>query len=201
MKILHLISSSRGSESFSNKLGNSIVDKLLAKHPGATVMEHHLVKSPFPHLEEVHLASFFTPEENRSPEQLEAVRHSDEAIAELLEADRIVIDVPMYNFSIPSTLKAWIDHITRAGITFTYSDNGVEGLVKNKKAYLAISSGGIYSEGVMKDADFTEKYLRFILGFIGITDVEVFRVEGVNMPEFKDHALPKAQKMVQEFAF
>jgi len=192
MKILHLISSPRGEASFSIKLGNAVIEKLQAANPDSTVKAHNLVKTPFPHLEEVHLNSFFTPADSRTPEHLEAVKHSDSAIAELQEADAIVIGVPMYNFSIHSTLKAWIDHIARAGVTFKYGENGPEGLVKGKKVYLAIATGGVYSDGQMKAYDFTEPYLRAVLGFLGMTDVTAFRVEGINLPNLKDSALPKA---------
>lgn len=192
MKILHLISSPRGAASFSIKLGNAIVEKLQLTNPGSTVTTRDLSQTRFPHLEEVHLQSFFTPAEARSPELLEAVKHSDEAIAELQAADAIVIGAPMYNFSIHSSLKAWIDHISRANVTFSYSEKGAEGLVKNKKVYLAISSGGIYSEGAMKPYDFTESYLRTLLGFLGMTDITVFRAEGLNIPNVKDQALEKA---------
>ncbi|WP_184549012.1 FMN-dependent NADH-azoreductase [Mucilaginibacter sp. FT3.2] len=192
MKILHLISSPRGGASFSVKLGNAIVDKLEAANPGSTVVVHDLTKTPFPHLEEVHINSFFTPIENHSPELTEAVKHSDAAIAQLKDADVIVIGAPMYNFSIHSTLKVWIDHIARVGQTFNYSEKGPEGLVKNKKVYLAISSGGVYSEGFMKAYDFTEQYLRALLGFLGMTDLKAIRVEGVNVPNLKDTALEKA---------
>lgn len=197
MNILHLISSPRSEASFSIKLGNAIVEKLQAAHPNSTVKVHNLAKTPFPHLEEVHLNSFFTPKENLTPELTEAIKHSDEAIAELMDADAIVIDVPMYNFGIPSTLKAWIDHIARAGKTFSYSEKGPEGLVKGKKLYLAISTGGVYSEGMMKAYDFTEPYLRAVLGFLGMTDLTAFRVEGVNMPGLKDQALEKAIQSIQ----
>lgn len=197
MKILHLISSPRNDSSFSIKLGNAIVKKLQATHPDSTVEIHNLAKTPFPHLEEVHLNSFFTPKENHTPEMSEAIKHSDQAIAELLNADVIIIDVPMYNFGIPSTLKAWVDHIARAGLTFRYTEQGPEGLVKNKKVYLAISTGGVYSEGIMKAYDFTEPYLRTVLGFLGMTDLTAFRVEGVNMPALKDDALEKAIQGIQ----
>ncbi|PUZ20922.1 FMN-dependent NADH-azoreductase [Chitinophaga costaii] len=192
MKILHLVTSSRGAQSFSKKLGVAIVEKLQAAEAGSTVQTHDLTATPFPHLEEVHINSFYTPLEARTPELNAAVKHSDEAIAELLAADVIVIDVPMYNFNIPSTLKAWIDHIARAGKTFRYGEGGPEGLVKGKKVYLSISTGGVYSEGPMKAYDFTEPYLRFMLGFLGMTDITVYRVEGVNLPSLQDAALPKA---------
>jgi len=192
MKILHLISSPRGEGSFSIKLGNAIIRQLQSKYPGSTVTVRNLTADPFPHLEEVHLNSFFTPEEARSEEQVKALRHSDQAIAELVAADTIVIGVPMYNFSIHSSLKAWVDHVVRAGLTFRYSEQGVEGLVKNKKVYLAVATGGVYSDGPMKDADFTEPYMRSILNFIGITDITTLRVEGVAIPDMKESALQKA---------
>lgn len=201
MKILHLISSARGAESQSLKLGNAIVEKIQLAHPNSVLKTHNLTKTLFPHLEEMHLTSFFTPAESMSPELLEAVKHSDNAIQELFDADIIIIDTPMYNFGIPSTLKAWIDHISRAGKTFKYTATGAEGLLKNKKAYLAIASGSVFSEGAWKAYDFTEPYLRAIFGFLGITDITVFRVEGVAIPELKDNALPKALKAVEEFKF
>lgn len=192
MKILHLVSSPRGEASVSRKLGTAIVEKISAANGGSTVKTHNLTVSPFPHLEEVHINSFYTPEEKRTPELREAVKHSDEAIAELMDADTVVIDVPMYNFGIPSTLKTWIDHICRSGKTFSYSEKGPEGLVKGKNVYLAISSGGIYSEGPMKAYDYTESYLRATLGFLGMTDIHTIRAEGMNIPEVKETALPKA---------
>lgn len=190
-KILHIISSPRGAASMSIKLGNAVIEKIQETYAGAIVNEHNLARKLFPHLEEVHLTAFFTPVENRSAENIEAIRHSDEAIEELQNADIIVIDVPFYNFGIPSTLKAWIDHIARAGVTFKYGENGPEGLVKDKKVYLAIASGGVYSEGPMKAYDFATPYLKSVLGFMGMTDVSVFRVEGVSMPVVQDTALKK----------
>ncbi|WP_345953933.1 FMN-dependent NADH-azoreductase [Mucilaginibacter sp. PAMB04168] len=197
MKILHLISSPRGNASFSIKLGNAIVDKLQQANPGSSLKTHNLTQTPFPHLEEVHINSFFTPLEGRTPELAEAIKHSDEAIAELKDADIIVIGAPLYNFGIHSTLKAWIDHIARAGVTFRYNENGPEGLVKGKKLYLAISSGGVYSDGPFKAFDFTEPYLRAVLGFMGMTDITTYRVEGVNMPHLKENALDKAIQSIQ----
>ncbi len=192
MKILHLVSSPRGDESMSIKLGKAIIEKLQAANQGSTIKVHDFTKTPFPYLEEAHLRSFFTPPEQRSPELAEAVKHSDAAIAELKDVDVVVIDVPMYNFGIPSTLKSWIDHIARAGQTFKYSEKGPEGLVVNKKVYLAIATGGVYSEGFMKAYDFTEPYLRAVLGFLGMTDMKAFRVEGTSVPGAKDAALEKA---------
>ncbi|MFA6060856.1 MAG: NAD(P)H-dependent oxidoreductase [Taibaiella sp.] len=200
-KILNIVTSVKGETSFSIKLSNAILEKLSVIYPGNQVHTRNLAQSPFPHLEETLFTSFHTPEEVRTEEHKDAVKHSDQAIKELMEADIIVIGVPLYNFGIPSTLKSWIDHIARAGVTFRYDSNGPEGLVVNKKVYLAIASGGIYSEGPMKSYDFTEPYLRKVLGFIGMTDISTFRVEGTLMPELKEIALPKALSTVNEFAF
>ena len=192
MNILNIISSPRKGESYSTKLGNAVVEKLQAANPGSTLKVHDLTNKPFPHLEEAHLQSFFTPAESRTPEQQEAVRHSDEAIAEIMAADVLVIDAPLYNFGIPSVLKAWVDHIARAGTTFRYTANGPEGLVKGKKVYVAMASGGIYSEGPSAGYDFVAPYLKAVLGFLGMTDVAVFRVEGLAIPDLQATALDKA---------
>lgn len=192
MKVLHIISSPRGENSFSIKLGNAIVEKLISFECVTNVNLRNLTDKPFPHLEESHLNSFFTPAENRTPEQLAAIKHSEDAIAEIKDADTIVIGVPMYNFGIHSTLKAWIDHVARAGVTFAYTADGPKGLIKNKKVYLAIATGGIYSDGPYKSYDFTEPYLRVLLGFLGMEDVTVLRVEGLNVEGIKETALEKA---------
>ncbi len=190
-KILHIISSPRNGASFSIKLGAAIIDKIKAAYPGSTVKERNLVTTHFPHLEEAHLVSFFTPPENRTPENIEAVRNSDEAIREIMEADILVIGAPLYNFNIHSSLKAWFDHIVRAGITFSYSEKGAEGLVKGKKVYVAMASGGIYSEGPMQAHDFVAPYLKWMLGFMGMTDVSVLRIEGTAIPGIQDTAVEK----------
>jgi FMN-dependent NADH-azoreductase len=195
-KILHIISSPRGSESISIKLGNQIVEKIQAAYPGSTVTERNLVTEQFPVLEEAHLASFFTLAEQRTPESVEAARHSEEAIAQLMDADIIVIGAPLYNFSIHASLKAWIDHVVRAGITFKYDENGPEGLIKNKKVYVAMSSGGIYTEGPMQSYDHAVPYLKTILGFVGLTDIEVIRVEGLSVPVVQDTAFEKGVNSV-----
>ncbi|BAU52406.1 FMN-dependent NADH-azoreductase [Mucilaginibacter gotjawali] len=188
-KILHIISSPRGAASLSIKLGNAIIEKIKAEYPGSTVVERNLVTEHFPQLEEAHIASFFTPAENRTAASIEAARHSDEAIQEIEEADILVIGAPLYNFSIHSSLKAWIDHIVRAGITFKYDENGAHGMIKGKKVYIALSSGGIYSEGPWKPFDYVEPYLKHILSFIGLKDITTFRVEGTNIPGVKETAL------------
>ena len=199
-KILNIISSAKGNESFSNKLSNVLLEKLLSAYPGSNIFTRDLSKDPVPHLEESHFTSFYTPEASRTEAQKEAVRISDQAINEIMDADVLVIGAPLYNFGIPSTLKSWIDQIARAGVTFSYANGTPQGLVKNKKIYLVISSGGVYSQGPMKEFDFTEPYLRKVLGFIGLTDITVFRVEGTVVTGRKETALTEAIERVKEYA-
>jgi len=190
-KILHIISSPKGEKSFSIKLGNAIVDKIQAANPGSTVAVHDLTKNPFPHLEEAALEAFYTPAENRTPAHNEVLRHSDQAIAELKDADIIVIGAPLWNFGIPSVLKAWIDHIARAGQTFKYSEAGAEGLVRDKVVYVAMAAGAVYSSGPYQAYDFVSTYLKAVLGFLGMTKLTVFRVEGSAYPGQAEAALQK----------
>jgi FMN-dependent NADH-azoreductase len=191
-KILNIISSPRGAASYSIQLAQALLDRLQAANPGSTVKTINLVEKHFPHLEEAHLVSFFTPPHQQTEKDKEALRHSDEAIREIMEADILVVGAPMYNFAIHSSLKAWIDHVVRVGVTFNYSEKGAEGLVKGKKLFLVLSTGGVYSEGPMKAHDYVEPYLRWMLGFIGLTDITTVRVEGTALPDRKDTALEKA---------
>ena len=181
--VLRLISSPRAEASLSRKLGNAVVAKIREKYPDSIVRERDLAKQPFPHMDETLINSFFIPAENHSEAQAEAVKRSDDAIAELQEADIIVIDTPMYNFTIPSTLKAYLDHVVRRGVTFTGTVVGnetkIEGLLKNKKVYLAFSSSGIYTEGTMQSYDFSVPLLKAVLGWMGMTDITAFRAEGI----------------------
>nr|WP_236018528.1 NAD(P)H-dependent oxidoreductase [Hymenobacter sp. BT559] len=194
---MHIISSPRKGASASIQLANGIIDKLQAAYPGSSVQVHDLATNPFPHLEEAKLQSFFTPAESRTPEQQAAVKHSDDAIQEVKDADIIVIGAPLYNFGIPSTLKAWVDHIARAGITFRYTPEGPEGLIKGKKVYVAMSSGGIYSEGPGASNDFVAPYLQSVLAFLGMTDVTVVRAEGLAFPDLQATAVQKALDSVE----
>ena len=191
MQILQIISSAQGAKSNSTQLSQGIIDKLTGAHPGSTVVVRDLATDPLPYMEEAHLQAYFTPAESRSPEQQQAVRHSDEAIAQIMAADILVIGVPFYNFSIPASLKSWLDHLTRANITFRYTPTGPEGLITGKKVYVAVASGGIYSEGPMQPYDFATPYLRWMLGFLGMTDVTVARAEGMKLPEFQATAVQK----------
>ncbi len=200
-KILQIQTSTNGENSFSNQLSNAIIEKLIAASPSSTVQTLDLSKSPLPYLTSSHISAVYTPAEAHSEEQKSVLKYSDEAIQNLLEADIIVIGVPLYNFGIPAVLKGWIDQIARAGKTFSYADGSPKGLVNNKKVYLSIASGAIFSEGPYKSYDFSESYLRTVFGFLGMTDVTTFRVEGTSIPDFAENALPKALSSVEEFAF
>lgn len=195
--ILHIISSIQGKESYSIKLGKTIVEKIQDKYPDSTVEELNLVDIKIPHLNPEVLRTFFIPEDQLTKEDKESIRLSDQVVKQLLAADIIVIGAPLYNFTIPSSLKAWIDHITRAGITFGYGENGPIGLVTGKKVYVAMSSGGIYSEGPGKANDFVVPYLRAFLGFLGMTALTAFRAEGLKVPGIKENAFKKAIESIK----
>ena len=190
-RILHLISSIQGAESYSVKLGKAIVEKVVDKYPGSTVEEVNLVDLNIPHLTPTVLRTFFMPGDQLTDQDKESIRYSDDAVKQLMASDIIVIGAPLYNFTIHSALKSWIDHITRAGITFGYGENGPFGKVTGKKVYVATSSGGIYSDGPAKANDFVAPYLKAFLGFLGMTDLTVVRAEGLKVPGVKENALKK----------
>jgi len=191
-KILHIISSPKTESSHSLQLGRSIIERLQTVYPGSTVTENKLTDTAFPHLSQDQLTSIFTPEENRTAANKEALRRSDEVINQLLDADIIVIGAPMYNFGIPSSLKAWIDHIVRSGVTFRYDEKGATGMLQDKQVFLAVTSGMLYSEGPLQSLNFVTPHLKAVLGFVGITDITVVHAEGINLPHIKEAALEKA---------
>ena len=176
----------------SSQLAERFAAAWQASHPGARVVERDLTTHPVPHLDAARFTAFLVQPEARSAEQQAVVAFSDALIAELRAADVIVLGLPMYNFGIPSQLKAYFDHLARAGVTFRYTANGPEGLVTGKKAYVLAARGGVYA-GTPKDSQ--TAYVRDFLGFIGITDVEFVYAEGLNMgDESKSAALAKAHQ-------
>jgi FMN-dependent NADH-azoreductase len=177
-KILHINSSVRNTDSISRKVTSEFLNKWKAKQPGTVIVERDLAAHPLPHLTEQTLGAFFTPADKRTPEQTQIAKVSDTLIKELFDADVIVIGAPMYNFSVTSGLKAWIDQVARAGVTFNYSEKGPVGLITGKKVYVFTSSGGVYSQSPM---DFLRTYLRVVLGFIGLSDVTFIDSEGLAM--------------------
>ncbi|RZJ53772.1 MAG: FMN-dependent NADH-azoreductase [Flavobacterium sp.] len=191
-RILHLMSSLQGDQSYSIKLGHAIIEKIQEKYPENTVEELNLVDLKIPHLTPEVLRSFFIPNEQLTTEDRESVKLSNDLVKQLLASDIIVIGAPLYNFTIHTSLKAWIDHITRAGITFGYGENGPTGLITGKKIYVAMTSGGIYSEGPGKANDFVVPFLKAFLGFLGMTDLTAVRAEGLKVPGVMENAFQKA---------
>ena len=202
MNILHIDSSPSGAESFSRRITGELVEKLKQETPGATVTHRDLVAQPFPHIDPAKLGAMFLPDDKRTPEQAKIMANSDAAIKELFAADTIVIGSPMYNFSIPTQLKSWIDHVVLPGKTFNYSDHGPVGaLPSGKKVYIVVARGGVYSEGQMKALEHQDSYLKAILGFIGLTDVTVIPVEGVSMgAEAQSKAVASAEAAIAKAA-
>ncbi len=192
--ILHLISSPRGDESISKQLGNSIANQIMDAFPGSTLATEDLNTNPYPHLSDEQINAMRTPPDSQTSGEKELAKRSDKAIAQLFDADTIVISLPLYNFGIPSTLKSWIDHIMRAGHTFSYDSQGPKGLVTGKKVYIAFASGNVYSDGPYQSYDFAVPYLKTALGFIGITDVTVVRAEGTGISGLMENALEKAKE-------
>jgi FMN-dependent NADH-azoreductase len=166
MNILQINSSLRGANSESTRVAGNIVAKLRAANPGASVTVRDVGANAHPVLDEAALGALFTPAEQRTAEQAARVAQDDALIAEIQAADAVVIGAPMYNFGMPVQLKAWFDAIARAGVTFRYTESGPEGLLKNKKVFVATSRGGIYPE----DADPQVPHIRMLLNFLGMTD-------------------------------
>lgn len=178
MNILQVNSSVRGSASASTRLASSIVARLKALRPDAHVILRDTTAQPV--LDEAALGAIFTPAEARTPEQAARVAVDEATIAEVQSADAIVIGVPMYNFGVTVQLKAWIDAIARAGVTFRYTANGPEGLLTGKKVYIALARGGLYKN---TPADSQVPYLKSVLGFLGMTDITFIHAEGLSMGE------------------
>ena len=186
--ILVLNSSLSGDASVSRLLVADVVAHLTARDPGAKVVSRDLSDAKIPHLTPETVAGVRGA--GMSPVEAQARALSDALIGELRAADTIVIGAPMYNFSIPSTLKAWFDHVLRAGATFSYSESGPRGLLSGKQVIVIESRGGFYSEGPGAANDFQENYLRTLLGFIGLTDVTFLRAEKIAFgPDARDQAI------------
>jgi FMN-dependent NADH-azoreductase len=198
--ILFIEVSPRGKESASRTVADTLAARLSALYPSATLVRHDLAADHPPHLDDITLRAISTKDADEAERLKEVARRSDELTNELLEADLLVIATPMWNFGIPSTLKAWIDLVVRPGRTFQYADGGVVGLAKDKKAILVLASGGVFTEGPWRPWDFVEPYLRQILGFIGIADIRTVRAEGMNIPDFAIDAVPKGNKAVEQGA-
>lgn len=178
-KVLFVTSSLFGENSKSRAVALDFLQAWRDTHPGTQITTRDT--STLAHFSGETLGALMTPADKRSLEQNDAASLADTLIAEVEAADTIVIAAPMYNFSISSTLKAWIDHISRAGRTFRYGEKGPEGLLTGKKVFVATARGGFYAEGPSAAMDFQEPYLRAMLGFLGLTDVMFIHAEGLNV--------------------
>ncbi|HWY06172.1 MAG TPA: FMN-dependent NADH-azoreductase [Candidatus Acidoferrales bacterium] len=177
--LLKIDSSPMGENSISRKLTAQFAASWRKAHPGGEVISRDLTKTELPPVNGMWVGAAHTREDSHSPEQREALAISDTLIAELQKADEYVFGVPMHNFSIPSTLKLWIDQVARAGKTFSYGADGAKGLLTGKKATLLIASGGVYEHGTaMESLNFVTPYLRAVFGFLGVTDVTIIAAEG-----------------------
>ena len=192
--ILQINSAARSQGAQSTLLVNELTAKLQQSNPGAQVVTRNLQADPLPHLDDAVLGAFFTPAEQRTPDQQAIAARSEALIAELQAADVIVIGAPMYNFGVSSQLKTYFDWIARAGITFRYTANGPEGLVNGKKVHIVSARGGKY-QGTPHDSQ--TPYLKSFLGFLGMTDVNFIYAEGLNMgPDAANAALAGAREAI-----
>ena len=196
--VLIIESSARQQDSFSRQLTQQFIQQWHEAHPGDTITVRDLAVSPVPHLDANLLGGWMKPEAQRSPEEQASLQRSNELTDELLAADVLVMAAPMYNFAIPSTLKAWLDHVLRAGVTFKYTESGPQGLLTGKKAYVLTARGGIYAGST---ADHQEPYLRQVMAFVGIHDVTFIHAEGMNLGgDFQEKGLNQAKARLSELA-
>lgn len=195
MKILQVNSSARVAGSHSTAIANQVSARLLEQHPEANLTLRDLAVTPQPTLDEVALQALFTPADQRTAEQVARVALDDTLIAEVQAADVLVIGAPMYNFGVSAQLKNWIDAISRAQVTFRYTANGPEGLLKGKKVYVVLTRGGMYRN---TPNDTQMPYLKAFLAFLGMTDVEFIYAEGLAMgPAAEEKAFHEAHVQIE----
>jgi FMN-dependent NADH-azoreductase len=202
MKLLHIDSGILGEHSVSRRLTAAIVQRITADNPDAEVTYRDLAADPIGHLSGAHVMAAAVEPDQRRPELNRDLASGAEALEEFLAADVVVVGAPMYNFSIPSQLKAWIDRLAEKGKTFRYTATGPEGLAGGKKVILASTRGGLYGPETPQAAfDHQEAYLKIVFGFFGVTDIEVVRAEGLNLsPEAKHASIAEAERGIAERA-
>jgi len=194
--ILQIQSSIYNGNGQSSRLAHRLASKLRSQHPGAELVVRDLARDPVPHLDAKRFEAFVSQE--KTPEQKAIVEYSDALIGELRRADVIVLGLPMYNFGVPSQLKAWFDHVARAGETFRYTAKGAVGLLTGKKAYVLAARGGVYAG---TPADTQTQYVRHFLAFLGITEVEFVYAEGLAVGEENRNAsLARAKSEIERLA-
>lgn len=188
--ILRIDTSARSSGSVSRDL----TDRVIARFPDATVTTRDLAPG-LPLIDETWVGANFTPAADRTPDQRAVLALSDELIAEVQAADTLVIGLPIYNFGVPATLKAWVDQVVRAGVTFRYTENGPEGLLQGKRAIVIVASGGTQAGS---EIDFATGYIRHVLGFVGITEVEFVTADRLALDP--ESTLQSARNQIDELA-
>lgn len=193
LQVLRVDASGRHAGSVSRTLTGELIDALRRAYGGIRITTRDLALEPVPFVDEAWIDANFTAPEARSAAQRAVLAHSDALVQELAQSDVVVIGVPVYNFGIPAALKAWVDMVARARLTFRYTENGPEGLLRGKRAYLVAASGGV---AVGSDADFATGYLRHVLGFLGITDVEVMAAD--RLMARGDEAMVSARARIDE---
>jgi FMN-dependent NADH-azoreductase len=199
--ILHIDSSPRGDRSYSRTLSHEFIESWKASHSADTVTYRDLGHNPVPHVDENWIAAAFSPPQARTPELKNAIAISDSLVDEFLAADRYVFGIPMYNFNVPSTFKAYIDQVIRVGRTFAVSENGTfQGLVEGKKMLVITARGGSFSAGSPAAAyDFQEPFLRTAFGFLGITDITFINAENLaGGDEVREQSLAKAKQAIAQ---
>ena len=201
MSSILLLTSSPRAESLSTPIAVDLAEKLKSQNPGSLVVRRDLATNPLPHIDDLFTGAIRKPAEARTAEEIAAIKTSDELVNELFAADTIVISTGLINFNIYSSLKTWIDNVARAGVTFKYTESGPVGLLTGKKVYVVLASGGVYSQGPAAPLNHAVPYLKSVLGFLGITDVETIYVEGLAFgPEAAEKAIGAAKSRVQEIA-
>ncbi|WP_151447844.1 FMN-dependent NADH-azoreductase [Lacisediminimonas profundi] len=194
MNILQVNSSARTDGSQSTRLAGVLTERLVEQNPGAKVTLRDLAQNPHPALDEQALGALFTPVDARTPEQARRVAQDDALIGEIQSADVVVLGVPMYNFGVSTQLKNWIDAISRAKVTFQYTANGPEGLLKGKTVYVVLTRGGVYRN---TPADSQVPYLKTVFAFLGMTDVRFVYAEGLAMgAEAEQSAITSAHEQI-----
>lgn len=197
MKLLHIQVSPDLAGSASRIASARLVEKLRAQHSDLEETIVDLAQHPLPHLDAFTIGAFFTRPEERSDEQRAAIATSEKLVDQLFACDTLVISSPMWNLGLPSVLKAWFDHITRAGRTFAFTAEGTKvGLVNGKKVYSVVASGSVFAHGPFVQDDQFTPYIRVALEYIGITDVNFIRVDGTHDPISRDTALPHALQAI-----
>lgn len=188
--LLHVKSSLFGDQGQSAQLAGSFISRWTQENPDSSVIERDLAADPVPHLDAFRMGALNTPEADRSQEQQAVVDLADQLLSEVKAADVIVIGLPMYNFSVPSQLKSWFDHLARAGVTFQYTETGVQGLIEDRPVYLISTRGGVYGD---EGSNMQTSYVKQLLSFMGLNSQQLVVAEGLAMDDHRDAALEKAR--------